>query len=79
LSGSSIAAIQEPPRVITPFSLSKDVKFDSESPGYGTGNTAEVGAANNLAEKLNDVILSSAPDGAPGDLRPRARQWPVST
>jgi hypothetical protein len=55
--------------VIATFTLIKDVKFDSETLGSGTGNKAEMAAADVLADELNDAIASAVPAGTPGELK----------
>ena len=58
-----------PAAVISTFTLIKHVKFDSETMGSGTGNKAEMAAAEVLADELNDAIASTVPAGTPGELK----------
>jgi DGQHR domain-containing protein len=55
--------------VISTFTLIKDVKFDSEMLGQGTGNKAEMAAADILADELEQAISTTVPPGAPGVLK----------
>ncbi len=54
--------------VISTFSLIRNVKFDSETMGSGTGNKAEMAAAEVLAEVLNDAITATS-EGTLGELK----------
>jgi len=55
--------------VIATFTLIKDVKFDGETLGSGTGNKAEMSAADVLADELEQAIASTVPAGASGVLK----------
>lgn len=55
--------------IISTFSLIKDVKFDAATVGSGTGNKAEMAAADVLAKALNNAISSTATDSSDGDLK----------
>lgn len=55
--------------VIKTFTLIQDLKFDAETLGQGTGNKAEMAAAEILTEELDQAIASTIPAGAPGVLK----------
>lgn len=54
---------------ISTFTLVKDIKFDSETLGQGTGNKAEMAAAEVLADELERAISSTVPAGSHGVLK----------
>lgn len=55
--------------IINTFSLIKDFKFDAETLGQGTGNKAEMAAADVLNDELKQAISTTVPAGAPGVLK----------
>lgn len=55
--------------IIATLTLIKDVRFDGETLGSGTGNKAEMAAADVLAEELEQAIASTVPEGASGVLK----------
>jgi DGQHR domain-containing protein len=55
--------------VISTFTLIRDIKFDADTLGSGTGNKAEMAAAEDLAEELNRAISATTATGSPGELK----------
>jgi DGQHR domain-containing protein len=55
--------------VISTFTLIKDFKFDAEHLGSGTGNKAEMAAADDLADELNRAISATTSNGSPSELK----------
>jgi hypothetical protein len=55
--------------VIATFKLIKDVKFDAETLGQGTGNKAEMAATETLSDELDQAISAITPSGGTGVLK----------